>query len=343
MLKLQPIESTEAQNFFTDSYLQSDPLQDSETRFKNALQEYDKNLQKSTHQNERTKAEILGNFFKALGFDEMVVGDSQKGNSEIDISIKKNGKVVVICEVKEQKNPEMISPKDCNKKSLHQTILYYLREKQKADNEVKFIIITNFRQFYIFRESQFDTFFRQDKRICEFFNQLQNHNPTIKIPKNEQDNNQDFYANIKEHLASDEYERFLAAEGLQALQPLFLDLDSLRDSKDYKDYKPFIKAFHRDFLLDEFDPNANNQISENFYKELLYILGLQQDKEKLKPRENNNGTLYDNILSNLQKEEDRNFENVMKLIILWLNRILFLKLIEANLVRFSSDRQLGGG
>ena len=341
MLKLQPIESIEAQKFFTPLYFQSNPLHDSEVRFDNALQEYHKNLQNSSQQNERTKAEILGGFFRALGFDEVVVGDSQKGNSEIDISIKKHNKVSVICEVKAPKSPEMISPRDYNTKSLHQTILYYLREKQRANNEVKFIIITNFTQFYIFREAQFDKFFRQDKRIRELFKQLpENHaNPTTKIPKSEQDNNQDFYTNIKEHLASDEYERFLAVEGLQALQPLFLDLDSLRDSKAYK---PFIKAFHRDFLLGEFNPNINNQIGENFYKELLYILGLQQDKEKLTPRANNNGTLYDNILCKLEPQ-DRNFENVMKLIILWLNRILFLKLIEANLVRFSPERQLGGG
>ncbi|MGX2984360.1 DUF7149 domain-containing protein [Helicobacter sp. 23-1048] len=345
MLKLQPIESIEAQKFFTPLYFQSNPLHDSEVRFDNALQEYHKKLQNSSQQNERAKAEILGGFFRALGFDEdeVVVGDSQKGNSEIDISIKKRDKVSVICEVKAPKSPEMIRLDNYNTKSLHQTILYYLREKTRTNNEVKFIIITNFTQFYIFREAQFDKFFYQDKRIRELFKQLpENHaNLTTKIPKSEQDNNQDFYTNIKEYLASDEYERFLVTEGLQALQPLFLDLDSLRDSKDYK---PFIKAFHRDFLLGEFNPNINNQISENFYKELLYILGLQQgkDKEKLTPRANNNGTLYDNILHKLAPE-DKNFENVMKLIILWLNRILFLKLIEANLVRFSTDRQLGGG
>ncbi|MDT3347954.1 class I SAM-dependent DNA methyltransferase, partial [Campylobacter coli] len=38
--------------------------------------------------------------------------------------------------------------------------------------------------------------------------------------------------------------------------------------------------------------------------------------------------------------KEENFETILKLLILWLNRILFLKLIESNLVRFNDDKNL---
>ncbi|HEG1542684.1 TPA: class I SAM-dependent DNA methyltransferase, partial [Campylobacter coli] len=49
------------------------------------------------------------------------------------------------------------------------------------------------------------------------------------------------------------------------------------------------------------------------------------------------GTFYTAINSKLKEE---NFETILKLLILWLNRILFLKLIESNLVRFNDDKNL---
>ncbi|MDN2807694.1 hypothetical protein PAJ65_09895, partial [Campylobacter coli] len=42
---------------------------------------------------------------------------------------------------------------------------------------------------------------------------------------------------------------------------------------------------------------------------------------------------------NAQRKAE-NFETILKLLILCLNRILFLKLIESNLVRFNYDKNL---
>lgn len=54
-------------------------------------------------------------------------------------------------------------------------------------------------------------------------------------------------------------------------------------------------------------------------------------------KEEEQGTFYTAINSKLKEE---NFETILKLLILWLNRILFLKLIESNLVRFNDDKNL---
>lgn len=97
-------------------------------------------------------------------------------------------------------------------------------------------------------------------------------------------------------------------------------------------------------MLNEFSPNDANSLNNAFYKELLYILGLSESKQLSKfiitqseQSKQAQGTLYHLIASKLPKHD---FEEVLKFIILWLNRILFLKLIESNLVRFNDDKTL---
>lgn len=97
-------------------------------------------------------------------------------------------------------------------------------------------------------------------------------------------------------------------------------------------------------MLSEFNPNDANSLNNAFYKELLYILGLCESKQnskliiaKSQESKEEQGTFYTAINSKLEEE---NFETILKLLILWLNRILFLKLIESNLVRFNDDKNL---
>lgn len=97
-------------------------------------------------------------------------------------------------------------------------------------------------------------------------------------------------------------------------------------------------------MLSEFNPNDANSLNNAFYKELLYILGLCESKQnskliiaKSQESKEEQGTFYTAINSKLKEE---NFETILKLLILWLNRILFLKLIESNLVRFNDDKNL---
>lgn len=123
------------------------------------------------------------------------------------------------------------------------------------------------------------------------------------------------------------------------LKPI-LEQDKLSFSK----LKPLFKIFSKDCLLGEFNPNDANSLNNAFYKELLYILGLYESKQnskliitKSEESKEEQGTFYTAINSKLKEE---NFETILKLLILWLNRILFLKLIESNLVRFNDDKNL---
>lgn len=125
-----------------------------------------------------------------------------------------------------------------------------------------------------------------------------------------------------------------------------IDLTFLKDKQksNFKNLASIYKTFHRDFLLNEFNPNDANSLNNAFYKELLYILGLCESKQnskliiaKSEESKEEQGTFYTAINSKLKEE---NFETILKLLILWLNRILFLKLIESNLVRFNDDKNL---
>ncbi|EIO3426558.1 Eco57I restriction-modification methylase domain-containing protein, partial [Campylobacter jejuni] len=130
------------------------------------------------------------------------------------------------------------------------------------------------------------------------------------------------------------------------LKGFLIDLTFLKDKQksNFKNLASIYKTFHRDFLLSEFNPNDANSLNNAFYKEFLYILGLCESKQnskliiaKSEESKEEQGTFYTAINSKLKEE---NFETILKLLILWLNRILFLKLIESNLVRFNDDKNL---
>ena len=61
------------------------------------------------------------------------------------------------------------------------------------------------------------------------------------------------------------------------------------------------KLLSSDTLLKEFNPNDANSLNKDFYNELLYILGLEEKKDKSKKliqRASNPqaGTFYENIV-----------------------------------------------
>ena len=143
-----------------------------------------------------------------------------------------------------------------------------------------------------------------------------------------------------------------------ALKGAFIDLNEIikTDAEyDFKNLKPYFKIFNRDFLLQEFNPNDANQLNKGFYDELLYLLGLCEKvingKTLIAPSKNSidkEGTLYYNILQHLpehkrdKKENSENEidENALEILIIWINRILFLKLLESSLINFNDDKNL---
>ena len=74
-----------------------------------------------------------------------------------------------------------------------------------------------------------------------------------------------------------------------------------------------------------------NALNSNFYKELLYILGLHENDKKNIILSDIPNTLSDAIR---QAYKDISFDDIFALLITWNNRILFLRLFESMLLSF---------
>ena len=315
---------------FLNPYHRKKPILETElNEFIKTLKDYKINLENNLKNNEDSLvANALSKFFENLSF-QCEVKSIHKGNSGIDLALKKDGLTQVIIEAKLPHSREFFSPSKPNCKALHECILYYLRERKALNSSLKHIIITDFYSFFIFKADLFEELFNKNKYFKEAFENFESKNSLFK------GNTDEIYK---------EFEKIL--NGDSTLKGLFVDLKPIleQDKLSFSKLKPLFKIFSKDCLLGEFNPNDANSLNNAFYKELLYILGLYESKQnskliitKSEESKEEQGTFYTAINSKLTEE---NFETILKLLILWLNRILFLKLIESNLVRFNDDKNL---
>ncbi|EAL9312401.1 class I SAM-dependent DNA methyltransferase [Campylobacter coli] len=261
----------------------------------------------------------------------------------MDLALKKDKQIQVIVEAKLPHSKEFFSQSKPNCKALHECILYYLRERKALNSSLKHIIITDFYRFYIFKADLFEELFNKNKYFKEAFENFESKNSLFK------GNTDEFYKECEKLLSSEKYLDSITRKDLfdePSLKGVFIDIKPIleQEKPSFSKLKPLFKIFHKDFLLSEFNPNDANSLNNAFYKELLYILGLCESKQnskliiaKSEESKEEQGTFYTAINSKLKEE---NFETILKLLILWLNRILFLKLIESNLVRFNDDKNL---
>lgn len=329
---------------FLNPYYRKKPILEAElNEFTKALKDYKTSLENNLKNNEDSLvANALSKFFENLHF-ECEIKSIHKGNSGIDLALKKDKQIQVIVEAKLPHSKEFFSQSKPNCKALHECILYYLRERKALNSSLKHIIITDFYRFYIFKADLFEELFNKNKYFKEAFENFESKNSLFK------GNTDEFYKECEKLLSSEKYLDSITRKDLfdePSLKGVFIDIKPIleQEKPSFSKLKPLFKIFHKDFLLSEFNPNDANSLNNAFYKELLYILGLYESKQnskliiaKSQESEEEQGTFYTAINSKLKEE---NFETILKLLILWLNRILFLKLIESNLVRFNDDKNL---
>ncbi|EAJ2777697.1 class I SAM-dependent DNA methyltransferase [Campylobacter coli] len=339
-MKFEAIDEKE----FLNPYYRKKPILEAElNEFIKALKDYKTSLENNLKNNEDSLvANALSKFFENLHF-ECEIKSIHKGNSGIDLALKKDKQIQVIIEAKLPHSKEFFSQSKPNCKALHECILYYLRERKALNSSLKHIIITDFYRFYIFKADLFEELFNKNKYFKEAFENFESKNSLFK------GNTDEFYKECEKLLSSEKYLDSITRKDLfdePSLKGVFIDLKPIleQEKPSFSKLKPVFKIFHKDFLLSEFNPNDANSLNNAFYKELLYILGLCESKQnskliiaKSQESEEEQGTFYTAINSKLKEE---NFETILKLLILWLNRILFLKLIESNLVRFNDDKNL---
>ncbi|WP_100958115.1 class I SAM-dependent DNA methyltransferase [Helicobacter pylori] len=234
-----------------------------------------------------------------------------KPTKKIDSAIlNDNDEVEVIIEFKALKNPnEFIKKGDLNVKALHESLLYYLTERKEGNNNLKHLILATIKELYIIDANEFEIF-NKDKEIKKAFENCYD-------KKGNDTRTKAFYDACQKRL--NELDRSLKYHHI----PLKKENLAL-----------IYQALSPNFLLKIPKYSDANTLNKDFYEELLYILGLEEQNDKgkilIKPSRTKNSlsAALKKCYNNLDDEE------VMALLIAWNNRILFLRLLESLLISF---------
>ena len=278
-------------------------------------------------------------FINTKGRNDLVIHNGQHANSTVG----------VIIEAKKPTNKaEMISTKKLNAKAFQELVLYYLRERITHKNlEVKYLVATNINEWFIFDATLFDRLFAQNKNFVKQFNDFEDG----RLAGTKTDF---FYKQIAEPFidsitAEIEFTYF----NLQDFQKPLRNTDKADDNS----LIALFKLLSPEHLLKLPFTNDSNSLDKRFYGELLHIIGLTETKEgskklieRNKAGERHPGTIIEatiiqldslDKLSRLEKpyqfgntQEERLFNVALELSITWINRILFLKLLEAQLITY---------
>ncbi|WQU34749.1 class I SAM-dependent DNA methyltransferase [Helicobacter pylori] len=236
-------------------------------------------------------------------------------SKKVDSAIYVDKEVRVLIEVKALNN-KIEFPKNRENplsKAFCQMVLYFLEETEE-NNSLKHAIICNAHEFFLFDCRDFCALFQNDKRITDFYKYCAKKEGTDPSTKR-------FYSDLEEYLKKD-------FEG--ELRYTHFNLSSY----DLKELPLIYQVLSQEVLLKQKRTLDANTLNKDFYEELLYILGLEEQNDKgkilIKPSRTQNS------LSDALKEQYKNLddEEVMALLIAWNNRILFLRLLESLLISF---------
>ncbi|GAA8816524.1 hypothetical protein HpRN124_00790 [Helicobacter pylori] len=236
-------------------------------------------------------------------------------SKKVDSAIYVDKEVRVLIEVKAL-NKKTEFPKNRENplsKAFCQMVLYFLEEIEKEkNNSLKHTIICNAHEFFLF-DCKDLLFLKKDKRIKKFYeNYAKKEGTDSSKPK--------FYKDLEQYLQKD----------FQGELPY----THFNLSDDFKELPLIYQVLSQEVLLKQRKTLDANTLNKDFYEELLYILGLEEQNEKgktlIKPSHTQNS------LSNALKKKYKNLddEEVMALLIAWNNRILFLRLLESLLISF---------
>ena len=266
----------------------------------------------------------------------------------IDLAIH-NGKtskdsVGVILEVKRPTSNERVTLENLNCKALHELVLYYFDERNEDRNiEIKQLIATSVHEWFIFDENEFDKTFYRNTKLQKLYK-----------AKNEQSkDNPFFYTEAQKIISELENEISFTYFNLKDFEKAALNEKNNDDDILIELYK----ILSPEHLLKLPFTNDSNSLNKEFYNELLHIIGLEETKDgskklitRKKPENRDDGSLLENTINMLRSEgcleniqnldqygdtqEERLFSIGLELCITWLNRILFLKLLEGQLISY---------
>ncbi len=322
------MEYLKTRSLLTHSYSASIISEERFLKFLRELKKYLNNISKI--ENEETGKTSLRELFKSVGYkDNYKIEPYDK----IDLAIYENiehKKIEVIIETKLPNSREMVINNDFNKKAFAQ-ICYYAYKYNSSS--IKNLIITDYTTLYIFKANEI-------KKIIDspFFPKISKKALTEEIYADIL-KNFDFLPEIKYGYIN--FEKFIIKDIEFLEKNIYLNNDEIFELK--RELTAIYKVLSPQNLLELNIDKDMNELDDSFYRELLYIFGVEERQDsdniikilRIEPKEKReHGSILELTFA---ENSNLTFEESFELNIIWLNRILFLKLLEARLLFMHQD------
>lgn len=294
---------------------------------------------KAIHENESEEhlKNITNSFLKAIYSAERYEINTDK---RIDSTIKVDGKVQAIIETKKPTNKsEMVTENKINVKALHEILFYYMVEtrdvtgskvKRLLNTEIRRCIITNTQTWVIIDANEIEKVV--DGYLEKLFYKYQNHQLIYS------NNTDKFYEDTKQYL-----------ETIGVNDRLPYIFFTISDYRPVKKMQYLYKVFQKTFLLKDSSRynESTHVLNDKFYQELLYLMGLKEKSGKsnktIEIDHTISNSLANQVYSILKNDKEYDeiscIEKTFELVIIWMNRLLFIKLFEGQLITFNGDEK----
>ena len=275
---------------------------------------------------------------------------TEAGRYDLTIQETNDAPIKVLFELKRpDAKIEMCTKDDLNKKALQELVYYYMKEREKDNGGNVYLchlLITNGNEFFLFEAKEFEQKFYKGlkKKYHDFQSKTEAFYEEIAAPA---------IAAVQESDSPLRYTYFRLHDFDEEILQVLNGQDSPTLAALYKLLSPthlLKKRIHTD----------PNELDRQFYNELLHILGLEERKEEnggkmliARKEQPDSASLVEQTYNKVEKNwqdfvntknyglerEEQMFNITLELVITWLNRILFLKLLEAQLRDYSNDAQ----
>lgn len=317
------------------------PLDEEKNRFVSLLTHYLNTLINNQNESEEYQKNLLKDFLS-----QVLPNNYINTYERIDLAIH-NGAASesspgVIFECKRlNNNSEMMSKRNLNTKAFQEIIYYYLKERIIKHNvEIKKCIVTNGLSWFIIDSKDLEKHFYKNKELLKYFEKFQKKqlsNQTTEF----------FYEEIISPAINQAINKGIAITHFD-FSDTFTNCKSKIEIQKSK-INLLYRFFSAENLLNKelfLDPN---KLNKNFYDELLYIMGLEEIKtgntkiiSRLPKGKRQRLSFVENIIERLENNDvpcDKHEDIALQLTVIWFNRILFLKLLESQLILFNKSAQ----
>ncbi|GAB3026589.1 class I SAM-dependent DNA methyltransferase [Spirosoma pulveris] len=301
-------------------------------------------------ESEENVKDHLMDFLKEVYYrDAHVVAPKGKTDFVIHLGKDATTQAGVLFEVKRPVNKgEMITRQNLNVKAFHELLLYYFQERQRSQNsDIRHCVITNVFEWFIFDAALIDRLFYRNAHLTKEYKAWATGQKVSK-------NNDLFYNEIvKPFLAELTDEIPFTYFDIRDYQKIVADENKVNDKALLSLYK-ILSPTH---LLKLPTATDSNSLNPKFYSELLHLIGLEEVREggkkvirRKEAGKRDEGSLLENTLIELDSSgkfyqlhdrsqygattDEQLFSVALELCITWVNRILFLKLLESQLVKY---------